>query len=218
MRSGPSRSPRRMPTPPSTPPPQERPASRKYSFLRKLLVEESAHIARVDTGVDECCADPAHQNECGHSALYFLVLRHQIDQPVDRRQFARNVLRPGGQADLGQMANGAVRFGGRQQTAPRGKLERQRHSRGHRFAVQKPPGKTGRRLQCMPEGVTEIEQLPIAGLTPTTRDNRRLGAPAYGNGVLACWTALKDLSPVCLQPGKERGVAEQTVFDDLRIA
>ena len=147
--------------------------------------ERPAHRACVDAGVDKCCADPAHQNECGHSALYFLVLRHQIDQPVDGRQLARNVLRPGGQADLSQMANGAVRFGGRQQTAPRGKLERQRHSGGDRFAVQKPPGKTGRRLQCMPEGMTEIEQLPIAGFALVARDNCRLGAAAYGDGVLA---------------------------------
>ena len=177
----------------------------------------------IDAGVDEGCADPAHQNECRHSALYFLVLRHQIHQPVDRRQLAGNVLRPGRQADLGQMADGALGFGGRQQACAAPKIRTPAPCRRRPLRRATAGRKNRSRLQRMAEGVAEIEQLPVAGFALVARDDRRLGAAAHGDGVLARKTSRRfaageNLAPVGLQPGEERGVAEQAVFDDLGIA
>ena len=51
--------------------------------------------------------------------------------------------------------------------------------------MQEPIGKAAGRLQRMAEGMAEIEQRPFAGLALVARDDRRLGAAADRDGVLA---------------------------------
>ncbi len=70
----------------------------------------------------------------------------------------------------------------------------------------------------MAESVAEIEQRALAGLALVARDDAGLAAAADRDGVLARRAAGKHILPVGLQPGEERGIAEQTVFGDLGIA
>ncbi len=82
----------------------------------------------------------------------------------------------------------------------------------------KPIGEAGRRLEGMAEGVAEVEQHAVAGLALVAGDDRGLGAAAHRDGVLARGTAGEQVAPVGLEPGEERGVAEQPVFRHLGIA
>ena len=66
----------------------------------------------------------------------------------------------------------------RDQPAPGGEFERQRHAERDRLAVQQPVGETRRRLERVAEGVAEIEQHAVAGLALVARDDRGLGAAA----------------------------------------
>ena len=55
----------------------------------------------------------------------------------------------------------------------------------------------------MAKRVAEIEQRAVAGLALVARDDRRLGAAAGGDRVLARRTAGKDIGMVGFQPGEE---------------
>ena len=85
--------------------------------------------------------------------------------------------------------------------------------------MQQPVGEAGRRFQRVAEGVAEIEQHALAGFALVSGNDSRLAAAADGDGVLARRVAAgEQVLPVRLQPGKKRGVAEQPVFGDLRVA
>ncbi len=101
---------------------------------------------------------------------------------------------------------------------PGGKLERQRGAERDRLAMQQPVGKPCRRLQRMTESMPEIEQRPFAGLALVAGDDGGLHAAADGDGVLARGAAGEHLAEIGVEPVEERGIAEQAVFDDLRIS
>ena len=90
-----------------------------------------------------------------------------------------------GNPTCGQVADGALGFGGGNKPQPRRKAEGERHAGGDRLAVEQPVGEAAGRLQRMAEGVAEIEQRPVAGLALVAGHDRGLGAAAHGDGVLA---------------------------------
>ena len=100
----------------------------------------------------------------------------------------------------------------------RGKLRRQHHTDGNAFAVEQAIGEAGHRFQRMAEGVAEIEQCALAGLTLVARHDRRLGPAGRRDRVLAPCTAGKDIGVVGLEPGEERLVAERAIFGNFGIA
>ena len=104
-----------------------------------------------------------------------------------------------------QMRAGARRLGLRQQAAPGGKFEGQRHAERDRLAVQQPVGETGAGFQRMAEGVAEIEQRALAGFALVARRRCRLAAAADGDGVLARAASppAEHVAPIRLQPGEE---------------
>ena len=84
--------------------------------------------------------------------------------------------------------------------------------------MEQPVGKTGRCLQRMAEGMTEIEQRALAGLALVARHDRGLGAAGSGDGVFAGSAACENIGVIGLEPGEERFVAEHAVFGDFGIA
>ena len=85
--------------------------------------------------------------------------------------------------------------------------------------MQQAVGESGRGLEGVAEGVAEIEQRALAGLALVAR--RRSPALPRQLVAIACsraGAAGKDIAPIGLQPGEERGVAEQPVFRDLGVA
>ena len=109
-------------------------------------------------------------------------------------------------------------IGRRNESLFRRKFKGQRHSQRHRLAVQQPVGKAAAGFERMTEGVAEIEQRTLAGFALVARNDAGLATATHRNGVLACGTAGKDILPVLLQPGEERGIAEQPVFGNFGIA
>src|SRR5512139_719764 len=124
----------------------------------------------------------------------------------------------GGQANCRKMSGGACGIGGRDQALFCRKFESQGNSQRHCFAVQQPVGEATAGLERMAERVAEIEQRALSSLALVPRDDAGLGAAANRNRVLARRTSGKDVLPVLLEPGEERGVAEQPVFGDFGIA
>src|SRR5262249_40807097 len=96
------------------------------------------------------------------------------------------------------------------------------HAYGDRFAVQQSIGESAGRFQSMTESMAEIEERALAGLTLVTANNCRLGAAGDRDGMFARRVArracVKDVAPMGFQPGKERGAAEQAVFQEFGIA
>ncbi len=68
------------------------------------------------------------------------------------------------------------------------------------------------------EGVPEIKQSAVAPLMFVARDNRRFRFAADRNGADAVIAAGEYSAPIGLKPAEERGIADEAVFDDLRVA
>ena len=69
----------------------------------------------------------------------------------------------------------------------------------------------------MREGVSEIEQGPLAALALVAGDDRGLGPAAGRDRVLARGSSREHLAPVRFQPGEKPGVVDQAALDDLGV-
>ena len=123
------------------------------------------------------------------------------------------------------MPDRALRIGLRQQPAPRGEFERQRHAEPDRLAVQELVGEPGGGLKRVPECMTQVEQHAVAGLALVAAHDLGLGLHALEHGILARrrriaarGPALEYVPPVLLQPLEEFAVAEQAVLHHLGVA
>ena len=93
------------------------------------------------------------------------------------------------------------------------------HSGGNGFPVQDRAVITAFGFIGMAKSMAEIEQGPLAAFTFISGDNRRFGPAAMGD----CLTEMLIISrqhacPVVFEPGKERSITEQPVFDHLGVA
>ena len=103
-------------------------------------------------------------------------------------------------------------------TEPGGEFCGERHAERDRLAMEEPVGKSRRCLQRMGEGVAEVEERAVAGLALVAGNDRGLHPAARRDGMLARRAAGEHVLLVGIEPGEETGVAEQSIFDDFRIA
>ena len=94
-----------------------------------------------------------------------------------------------------------------------GELERQHDAERHRLAVQQALREAGAGFQRVTEGVPEIEQCALAAFALVARHHPGLAAAANRDGVFARGAAREHVLPVLLQPGEERGIGKQSVFE-----
>src|SRR6202000_2788674 len=114
----------------------------------------------------------------------------------------------GRQANRRKMRDDAVGAGLGKKPSPCRELKGERHAEPDRFAMKQAVGKSRRRLEGMPEGVAEIEQHAVAGLTLLPGDNRSLSAATDGDGVPPSRPAREDVAPVRVKPFEEIGIAQ----------
>src|SRR3569623_792851 len=86
--------------------------------------QKCAHFGGIDVVFDKSAADAAHENESKSPALHYLVLREQIQQDIDIRDFVGQLLEMGRQADRRKMSFGALGVGGFAQSFARLEVER----------------------------------------------------------------------------------------------
>src|SRR5262245_59088898 len=113
------------------------------------------------------------------------------------------------QAYRRKMLPDALGISPRRKPMPDREVERTAHAEGDRLPVQQPIREAGSGLEGVPEGVTEIEQRPLAGLALIARDRQRLCAAAHRDRVLSGGPARENLAPIGVEPGEEGGIADQ---------
>ena len=124
------------------------------------------------------------------------------------------------QADAGEVGVDTGGVSGGAQAAFGGEGERQRAADRDRFAVEETVAEPRLRLECVAEGVAEVEEgADITGLALVGGDDPSLGGDAGGDRVDPCRrVARHDTSSVRLEPREEGGVAEKRGLGDLGIA
>ena len=199
----------------------------RRAIMRTSFSARKARTSAASTSrVTKACADAAHQDERQPAALDLLVLGDQVHHRIDAGPIAAGTaLTWVGSPTAARWRDGAVGLGLRDQPAPGGELERQRHAEPDRLAVQQPVGKAGRGLERMSEGVAEVEQHAVAGLALVARDDRGLGLHAFQNGIFARRRRLPRAGPpantsrqLASSHSKKCSVAKQPVFHHLGVA
>src|SRR4029077_4902446 len=101
---------------------------------------------------------------------------------------------------------------------PCGEVEGERHADRHAFAVQESVGVAGGCLECMAEGMAEIQQSALTGLTLIARHNVGLHPAGTRYRMHSCRAVTRDRGrSVALQPIEKLAVAERSVLYDLRV-
>ncbi len=91
---------------PSTP--RRRAKTPSTQRLASCSRQERLDLGLIDIGFDEGFPDAPREDERELAALYFLVLRHQVQQAIRPRQLAGNFRHPGRQADGRKMTGDAI--------------------------------------------------------------------------------------------------------------
>src|SRR6185437_9328285 len=164
-------------------------------------------------------AEATGQDEGELAAAGLLIVGHVLQQQVRRRPLAGDLGDGRGKARLAQVRLQPRGIVGRAETQADRKTQRQGHADGDTLAVKQPVGITGGGLQRVPEGMPQIEQGAVAGLTFVARHDIGLHPAGMGDGMDAgSLIAFKDFETILLKPRKEVGIPQRTVFDDLGIA
>ena len=184
-----------------------------------ILHEKCRDIGVGDLASDKSLADATGQNKGELAGFGLLVLAHDADKVLRRRQPAWNFRGMDGQADALEMAGDTVSRAAGAKLQPFGKAEGLDHADGDAFAMKKPAGITGGRFQGVTESVAEIEQGARTGLGFILGDDAGLGLAGLADGMdPGLGIAAQDLTGRTLQPDEEILVAEQPVFRHFGIA